>query len=92
MNEQPQDGTDLLQFPCEFPIKVMGLRTDRFAQTVLEVLLQHVPDFDAGTLEMRASSGGKYLSVTGTFVAVSRAQLDGLYRALSAHPDVSMVL
>ena len=94
MNDAMGEGTatDLFQFPCEFPIKVIGLRTDGFAQDVLDIMLKHVPDFDAENLTMRASSGGKYRSVTGAFVAVSREQLDGLYQALSRHPAVTMAL
>lgn len=84
--------SDPFQFPCEFPLKVIGLRTDDFAQTVLDILLQSVPDFAPEGLAMRASSGGKYLSLTCTFSAHSREQLDGLYQALSRHPAVTMVL
>ena len=82
----------LLTFPCTFPIKVMGLTQDDFAQTIVRVVQKHVPDYDAATLEMRASRAGKYLSLTCTVNATSRVQLDDLYRELSAHPMVSMVL
>ncbi len=81
-----------LQFPTAFPIKIMGLRADGFAQAVVEVVQRHAPDFDAATLEMRASREGKYLSVTATINATSREQLDGLYRELTSHPMVTMVL
>ena len=82
----------LLKFPCDFPIKVMGQRQDGFAQAVLEVVLRHAPDFDAAAMEMRPSTKGNYLSLTCTFRAVSREQLDALYRELSAHPLVKVVL
>ena len=82
----------LLEFPCDFPIKVMGARVDGFAQAVLEVVLRHAPDFDAGSIEMRPSSKGNYLSVTCTFRAVSQHQVDNLYRELTAHPMVKVVL
>jgi putative lipoic acid-binding regulatory protein len=81
-----------LQFPTDFPIKVMGRRVDRFAQTIVEIVQTHAPDFDAATLELRTSRQGNYLSVTATIRATSRAQLDALYRALSSHPLVSVVL
>ena len=81
-----------LEVPTAFPIKVMGRRTDDFAQAIVEVVLRHAPDFDAGTLEMRASRAGNYLSVTATITATSREQLDALYRELTSHPLVSMVL
>ncbi|MBL8394146.1 MAG: DUF493 domain-containing protein [Candidatus Accumulibacter sp.] len=82
----------LFEFPCAFPLKIMGLASDDLAQAVLEVVLRHAPDFDAATMEMRASSAGRYLSLTCTINATSRAQLDRLYRELSAHPLVSIVL
>lgn len=82
----------LLQFPCDFPIKIMGARSDEFAQTMVAIVLRHAPDFQAGTVEMRASSGGNYLSLTCTIRATSRAQLDDLYRDLTGHPAVKVVL
>jgi uncharacterized protein len=81
-----------LKFPTSFPIKVMGKTRDGFAQAVVAVVQKHAPDFDASTLEMRASSAGNYLSVTATINATSREQLDALYRDLSSHPMVSLVL
>jgi len=82
----------LFEFPCAFPLKIMGLANDALAQTVLEVVVRHVPDFVAATMEMRASSGGKYVSLTCTINATSKAQLDALYRELCAHPLVKVVL
>ncbi|GIK26634.1 MAG: UPF0250 protein [Betaproteobacteria bacterium] len=82
----------LLKFPCDFPIKVMGQRQDGFAQAVLEVVLRHAPDFDAAAMEMRPSAKGNYMSLTCAIRAVSREQLDALYRELSAHPLVKVVL
>ena len=82
----------LLKFPTPFPIKAMGKREDGFAQSVLEIIVKHAPDFDAGTLEMRPSKNGNFLSVTATINAQSKAQLDDIYRALTAHPLVLMAL
>ena len=70
----------------------MGVRSDDFAQMVLEVVLRHDPDFDGSTMEMRPSSKGSYLSLTCTVRAISQRQLDALYRELSAHPLVKVVL
>ena len=81
-----------LEFPTAFPIKVMGRRADGFAQAIVELVQRHAPDFDASTLEMRSSRAGNYLSVTATITATSREQLDALYRELTAHPLVAMVL
>lgn len=81
-----------MQFPMDFPIKVMGKRVDGFAEEVVAVVSIHAPDFDAATLEMRTSRNGNYLSVTATIRAESRPQLDALYQALSSHPLVTLVL
>lgn len=84
--------TQILQFPSDFPIKIMGPRVDGFAQAIAEVVQRHAPDFNPATLELRASSGGNYVSVTATVRATSREQLDDLYRALTGHPLVRVVL
>ena len=84
--------SSLIDFPCPFPIKVMGLRVDGLVRTITELAAQHDPDFDAGTVELRESKGGKYLGVTVTVTATSRVQLDALYQALSTHPLVKVVL
>ena len=82
----------LLEFPCTFPIKIMGRTRDGFSQAVAEIVCRHAPDFDPAALEMRTSSAGNYLSLTATINATSRAQLDDVYRDLVAHPMVAMVL
>ena len=81
-----------LEFPCAFPIKIMGRTQAGFAQAVLTVVQKHAPDFDTASLEMRASKAGNWLSVTATVNATSREQLDDLYRELVAHPMVKVVL
>jgi hypothetical protein len=86
------DQVSPLAFPCEFPIKVMGRKQPRFAQTVMEIVLRHAPDFDAATIQMRPSRQGRYLSVTCVVRATSREQLDALYQELCDHPSVVMVL
>ncbi len=91
MPEEPELES-LLAFPCDFPIKIMGQTQPGFAQAVLAVVTRHAPDFDAATMEMRNSREGKYLSLTVTIRAVSREQLDELYRELCDHPMVKMVL
>ncbi len=82
----------LLEFPCDFPIKIMGSRADDFAQAMVAIVLRHAPDFAAESVEMRASSSGNYLSVTCTIRATSKLQLDALYQELSGHPLVKVVL
>jgi putative lipoic acid-binding regulatory protein len=82
----------LLEFPCAFPLKIMGLADGALAQAALGIVQRHAPDFDTGSMETRVSSGGKYLSLTCTINATSKAQLDALYRELSGHPAVKVVL
>jgi putative lipoic acid-binding regulatory protein len=89
---QESESESALKFPTSFPIKIMGRRADGFAQAIVEIVLKHAPDFEPSTLEMRASREGNYLSVTATINATSREQLDNLYRELTAHPMVTMVL
>ena len=87
-----REGATLLEFPCEFPIKVVGRREDGFAQVVSEIVQRHAEDFLPSTLEMRPSRNARFLSLTATITARSKAQLDALYRELSGHPLVMMVL
>lgn len=82
----------LLVFPTDFPIKIMGERRDDFAHTMVELVQRHAPDFRPETVEMRASSSGNYLSITCVVRATSKAQLDALYRDITAHPWVKMAL
>lgn len=82
----------LLEFPVDFPLKVMGRRVDDFAQSIAGTVGEHVPGFDPATMEFRPSSQGTWLSVTVTVRLDSREQLERLYRALTAHPLVSIVL
>ncbi len=92
MRPEGPEAKPLLTFPTPFPIKVMGRLEEGYAQAILDVVLRHAPDFDPATLEMRPSKAGTYLSLTVTINASSREQLDALYRELSGHPMVVMVL
>ena len=89
--EIPHDQS-LIEYPSEFPIKVMGVMQEAFAQTIVELVVLHDPTFHVGKMEMRPSSKGTYLALTVTILAVNRTQLDNLYRDLSSHPMVKMVL
>ncbi len=82
----------LLTFPCEFPIKMMGRTQDGFADAMLQIILRHVPEFDAATMEMKPSRKGNYISLTCTVMATSQAQLDDIYKEISKHPMVLMAL
>jgi len=82
----------LIQYPIDFPIKVMGRREPRLVQTIVGIVRRHAPDFDPASVEMRASKKKNYLSVTCVVKATSREQLDALYRELCDHPSIVMVL
>lgn len=85
-------STTLFEFPCEFPLKVMGRRTDDFRSLVVGIVQKHVGAIDASKIEERPSKDGTYLSLTCTFTAQSREQLDALYRELTACERVMVVL
>ena len=82
----------LIEYPCDFPIKVMGPRVDGFADAMVKIAQEFDPSFDPATLEMRPSKAGNYLSLTLTIRATSRVQLDNIYRALTGHPMVKVAL
>lgn len=82
----------VIEFPCDFPIKVMGRAEQDFAQIMTDLVLEHDPTLDPATVEMRPSREGNYLGLTFTVNAKSQEQLDDLYRALTSHPMVSYVL
>ena len=88
--EIPQET--LIEFPCDFPIKVMGETHVDFSKEIIQAIQSLITNFDASQIEMRGSSGGKYISLTCTVYVTSKPQLDDVYRALTAHPMVKFVL
>jgi hypothetical protein len=82
----------LIEYPSQFPIKVMGAQVEGFVEAIARVALQFDPGFDASTIEQRPSKAGNYLGLTITITATSREQLDELYRTLTTHPMVKVVL
>ena len=86
----PKDS--LIEYPSRFPIKVMGAKVDGFVEAMAHVAAQFDPGFDPATIEQRPSKAGNYLGLTLTITATSREQLDELYRTLSTHPMVKVVL
>lgn len=88
--ETPQES--LIEFPCEFPIKVMGETHMDFTSEIIKTINTIIPNFDTSKIEMRGSSGGKYISLTCTVFVTSKPQLDDIYRALSSHKMVKVVL
>jgi putative lipoic acid-binding regulatory protein len=89
---EPHTAPPLIDFPCTFPIKVMGETHESFSATIVEIIQTLVPSFTAAHVQMRASSAGKYISLTCNVDVVSQDQLDDIYRVLSAHPLVKFAL
>ncbi len=90
--DKATETPSLIIYPCAFPIKVMGAKVEGLVHAISHIALQFDPQFDAATIELRESKGGKYLGVTITINATSREQLDEIYRTLSTHPMVKVVL
>jgi len=88
----PPASDSLIEYPCQFPIKVMGHNVPGFVEAMLQLAQQFDPALDPATLEQRPSKAGNYLGLTLTVQVHNREQLDALYRALSAHPLVKVVL
>ncbi|MCX4163988.1 MULTISPECIES: DUF493 family protein [Paraburkholderia] len=88
----PVNEESLIEYPCDFPIKVMGKSHPEFAETIVTVIRQFDNSVDAERIEVRPSSGGNYTGLTVTVRAVNREQLDDIYRALTGHPMVKVVL
>ena len=86
------EDESLFDFPCDFPIKAMGKAADDFDSLVVSLVRKHSPDLREGAVRTRMSQGGKYMSVTVTIQARSRAQLDAIYMELTAHDRVLMAL
>lgn len=82
----------LIDYPSLFPIKAMGIKADGYVAAVVAICRQFDPDLDESLIELRPSKAGNYLGVTVTINATSREQLDELYRTLSTHPMVKVVL
>ena len=82
----------LIEYPSRFPINVMGAKVDGFVEAIVEVAQRFDPAFDASSVELRDSRAGNYLGITIVVTATSRQQLDDLYRALTSHPLVKVVL
>ena len=91
--EIPGDAQpSLIEYPTDFPLKIVGTTQPGYAQAILAIVKRHAPDFDDATMAMKTSKKGKYLSVTCVIRATSREQLDALYQELCDHPRVVMVL
>ena len=87
-----EERQTLLEFPCDFPLKIMGHASDDFDAMVAEIVIRHIGSLREDAIQRRPSRQGKYLAVTVTVQATSQEQLDNLYRELSSHTRILMVL
>lgn len=87
-----EEDKAIIEFPCAYPIKVMGLDENDFAAAVLTIVRRHDPELDTGTVTYRPSRNGKYLAVNVTITATGTAQLKALFDELKASGRVAMVL
>lgn len=91
--ENPEElPAPLLQFPCEFPMKIVGVKADDFAQQLVEVIQKFDPNFNAAEVNMKESAKGNYLSLGVVVNATSQEMLDNLYQALVDHKYTKFVL
>ncbi len=86
------DDDPLMTFPCEFPIKIVGIAGDAFEIAALTIVITHFPDLKQDAVKIRTSKEGKYMAMTITVTAISRAQLDAVYQALTDSEDIVMAL
>ena len=92
MSDQNTSPETLIEFPCHFPIKVMGEVHDQFTSTVIEIITQKNEKFDPSTIEMKGSSEGRYISLTCFVYVKNKPELDDIYQSLSSHPMIKVVL
>lgn len=88
------DGHDrtLLEFPCEFPIKIMGRDEENFRRRAVELIEAHAGAVPQEAISTSTSRKGTFVSITVTITAESQEQLDRIYHALSAHEEVLVAL
>jgi len=90
MNQEEKKS--LIEFPCDFEIKVMGEANKNFSSNIISIIKKYDSNFDSSKIEMKGSSKGKYLSLTCNVHVTSQFQLDKIYNALSKNPMTKFVL
>ena len=82
----------IIEFPCHFPIKIIGTNSDEFHQQMKQIVLSHFPEFTDEKISHTVSKQSNYLARTVTVFAENQEMLDAFYREISSHPEVKMVL
>jgi uncharacterized protein len=88
----PEDKKPLLEFPCDFVIKIFGVDSKEFNQDVIDIITKHYSDFADSAITRRPSKDGKYVAFSISVYVQSQEQLDNIYRDLTANPLVLMAL
>lgn len=91
-NVEEELPAPLLQFPCDFPMRIVGVRSDGFAQQVVDIIKKHAPSFNESEVQMKLSGKGNFLSLGVIIPAESQEQLDNIYRELTSREDIRFVL
>lgn len=86
------DRESLLEFPCSFPIKMMGRDQDSFRRIAVEIVERHAGKVAEDAVTVSSSRKGNFLSITITILAKSQDQLDRLYNDLSSHDEILVAL
>lgn len=85
-------NNSLIEFPCNFPIKIIGVNTSEFLNEITSIIFNHFPDLDSSALTHKSSQQSNYLAITVTVIAKNQSMLDAFYIEINQHPDVKMVL
>lgn len=87
-----KNDKSLMEFPCDFQIKIIGINRDTFEAEVAEIARKHFPGTNDTAIRKKHSQQGNYLAITLTVHVLDQTTLDALYRELTKHPDIKMVL
>lgn len=82
----------LIEFPCLFPIKMIGIHSSTFIEDIKHITIKHFPNFEEKDLVQKPSQKNNYLALTVTVFAQNKPSLDAFYEEITKHPQIKMVL
>ena len=82
----------LLEFPCDFPVKIMGRESSEFHVLARTLVEKHTGRLADDAIRTSLSRNGRFVSITITVNAQSQQQLDDIYREVTSHEDILMAL
>ena len=86
------EKTTLIDFPCDFPLKIIGSHTHNFIEEITSIVLKHYPLTPEENISTKTSEKGNYISMTVIVFTENQMTLDALYYELTSHPHIKMVL